>query len=116
MWEKTGVGPACVSFPKGLVNQVPPRHGHFWEIYRPTSRRRRRRGRPQTKGLARVRGKMKLRLITSLIAAAACIGWSGGAIPAAPRQGVGQDSVQPIGPSYSLANRSSPRPHVFLII
>ena len=59
---------------------------------------------------------MKLRLITSLIAAAACIGWGGGAIPAAPPQAVGQDSVQAIGPAYSLVNQSSPRPHVFLII
>jgi hypothetical protein len=59
---------------------------------------------------------MKLRLITSVIAAAACIGWSGGAITAASRQGVDQNSVQPIGPSYSFANQSSPRPHVFLII
>jgi len=58
---------------------------------------------------------MKLRLITSLFAAAACIGWSGGAITAASRQGVGQDSVQPIVP-HSFANQSSRRPHVFLII
>ena len=58
---------------------------------------------------------MKLRLITSIIAAA-CIGCVGGATPVARGQAVGQGSVQPMGLSSSFATPSPLGPHVFLIV